>query len=668
MKRSFFLAMCIFLFHAAKANTYYFSSSTGSDDRSAKQAQNSSTPWKSLDKLNSFFSNLDAGDAVLLKRGDIFYGSITVSKSGSSGSPIIIGAYGSGDKPVITSLVTLTGWSADNAHRGVYQSAANQSLSSTVNTVLINGAPQELGRYPNSDAANKGYLSFQAHEGTTSITDNNLSSNVNWTGAELVLRQRRWVIDRDLITSQSGSTIFYSPSSKYEPDNKSGYFIQNDIKTLDKPGEWYYNPSSKQLSVFVGKNNPSSYTIQASSIDNLISSSNYSNVTFDNLQIEGSNVCGFIIKNGSNINIKNCDILFSGRDGLRVSNHKNLDIENCTVANSNNNGIDISGSNNVTLRNNSIINTSILPGMTGSGDGKGLALHCYGNGSIIEYNEIRNSGYSALDFNGDDVTIKNNFIDSFCIIKDDGGGIYSYTGYSKSARKGRVVIGNILINGVGAPQGTGYPNREANGIYMDVGSTGVEIMDNTVANTASGIFFHNAHDLTVKNNTCFNNKVGLYMQRNGNKIFIRNNIITNNIFFSKSPKQLAVSISTSGDDIDSIGSLDSNYYSRPLADDLVFKQSVAGNGGKNVTKLLTLDDWKNTYRYDPASRKSPVQYNNNANPDDYIRFEYNPSANNKTVNLGGTYRDVNNNVYSNSVVIKPFSSVILLKQPGKRFG
>jgi len=668
MKRSFFLAMCIFLFHAAKANTYYFSSSTGSDDRSAKQAQNSSTPWKSLDKLNSFFSTLDAGDAVLLKRGDIFYGSITVNKSGSSGSPIIIGAYGSGDKPVITSLVTLTGWSADDSHRGVYQSAANQSLSSTVNTVLINGTPQELGRYPNSDAPNKGYLAFQAHEGTTSITDNNLSSNVNWTGAELVLRQRRWVIDRDLITSQSGSTIFYSPSSKYEPDNKSGYFIQNDIKTLDKPGEWYYNPSSKQLSVFVGKNNPSSYTIQASSIDNLISSSNYSNVTFDNLQIKGSNVCGFIIKNGSNINIKNCDILFSGRDGLRVSNHKNLDIENCTVANSNNNGIDISGSNNVTLRNNSIINTSILPGMTGSGDGKGLAVHCYGNGSIIEYNEIRNSGYSALDFNGDDVTIKNNFIDSFCIIKDDGGGIYSYTGYSKSARKGRVVIGNILINGVGAPEGTGYPNREANGIYMDVGSTGVEIMDNTVANTASGIFFHNAHDLTVKNNTCFNNKVGLYMQRNGNKIFIRNNIITNNIFFSKSPKQLAVSISTSGDDIDSIGALDSNYYSRPLADDLVFKQSVAGNGGKNVTKLLTLDDWKNTYRYDPSSRKSPVQYNNNANPDDYIRFEYNPSANNKTVNLGGTYRDVNNNLYSNSVVIKPFSSVILLKQPGKRFG
>lgn len=670
MNRFLFLAMCVLCLHSAKANTYYFSSSSGSDDRSSKQAQSSSTPWKTLDKLNSFFSDLRPGDAVLLKSGDTFYGSITISKSGTSGSPITIGSYGSGDKPVITSLVTLSGWNADGSLKGVYESS-NTSFGSAVNLVLLNGVEQELGRYPNSDADNKGYLTFESHEGTSSITDNDLPSSVNWTGAELALRSKRWVIDRDPITSQSGNTIYYTPSSKYEPSNKYGYFIQNDIRTLDKEGEWYYNPSSKKLSIFLGKKNPSSYIIQASTIDNVISSNNNSNIVFNNLQIRGSNVYGFFIKNGSNISVKNCEVLFSGRDGVKVVNHSNFDIENCTVSNSNNNGIDFgfNGSNNATVRNNLIINTGVFQGMGGSGDGKAFGIHSYGNGTLIEDNQIRNTGYSAIDFSGDNVIIKNNFIDSFCITKDDGGGIYSFTGYNKGSHVGRKIIGNIVMNGVGAAEGTNSKKKSSNGIYMDVGSAGVEITGNTVVNTASGIFFHNAHDLVVRNNTCFNNSVGLDLQHNGNKSPIRNSTITNNIFFSKMPKQLAVSIASSEDDIDSIGILDSNFYSRPFSDDRFFKSSTQ-NSGKDNSQVFSLSDWKNMHKqHELSARKSPIQFNSNANPDNYIRFEYNPTENSKTINLDGNYIDINNKAYSKSIVLKPYSSVILLKQSGgKKFG
>ena len=78
------------------AANYYCSSTDGDDSRTSAQAQNSSTPWKSISKLNSFFSSLQPGDVVLFKRGDVFYGSITINKSGSAGSPITFDAYGSG--------------------------------------------------------------------------------------------------------------------------------------------------------------------------------------------------------------------------------------------------------------------------------------------------------------------------------------------------------------------------------------------------------------------------------------------------------------------------------------------------------------------------------------------------------------------------------------------
>src|SRR3954454_16421724 len=127
MKTSLLLLfVCPFL--TVNEATYYFSANSGNDSRSFSQARSSSTPWRTLSKLNSIFGTLQPGDKVLLKRGDVFYGSITVKKSGTSSSPITIADYGSGDKPVITSLIKLTGWVSKG--NGVYESY-NSALGST---------------------------------------------------------------------------------------------------------------------------------------------------------------------------------------------------------------------------------------------------------------------------------------------------------------------------------------------------------------------------------------------------------------------------------------------------------------------------------------------------------------------------------------------------------
>jgi hypothetical protein len=61
---------------------------------------------------------LSAGDSILFKRGETFYGPLTISTSGSAGTPIIIGAYGTGAKPILNFSFIVSGWS--EPANGVY--------------------------------------------------------------------------------------------------------------------------------------------------------------------------------------------------------------------------------------------------------------------------------------------------------------------------------------------------------------------------------------------------------------------------------------------------------------------------------------------------------------------------------------------------------------------
>src|SRR5580704_6813231 len=93
--RVFFLFIIFLLSNSGtKANNYYFSSTKGDDSRNSNQAQNPETPWKTTARLNSFFSNLKAGDSVFFHRGEIFYGAINIKKSGTLSQSIVFDSYG----------------------------------------------------------------------------------------------------------------------------------------------------------------------------------------------------------------------------------------------------------------------------------------------------------------------------------------------------------------------------------------------------------------------------------------------------------------------------------------------------------------------------------------------------------------------------------------------
>jgi hypothetical protein len=104
----------------AAGNTYYVSSSQGND---ANNGLSTDTAWKTLAKANA--KTFSPGDKLLLKRMDTWVSEcLVLHGSGTAASPIQVGAYGTGTKPIIAGDVTDTSftWSAVPGHAGVYSS------------------------------------------------------------------------------------------------------------------------------------------------------------------------------------------------------------------------------------------------------------------------------------------------------------------------------------------------------------------------------------------------------------------------------------------------------------------------------------------------------------------------------------------------------------------
>jgi len=81
--------------HTVHAATYYVDTS-GSDGNSGTSA---SAPWQSLGKVNSVA--FQPGDVINFKRGGVWTGTLTISRSGVSGNPITFQAYGTGNAPLL---------------------------------------------------------------------------------------------------------------------------------------------------------------------------------------------------------------------------------------------------------------------------------------------------------------------------------------------------------------------------------------------------------------------------------------------------------------------------------------------------------------------------------------------------------------------------------------
>lgn len=627
------------------------------------------------------------GDRILFKAGSTFTGTIIPTKSGTSTNRITYGSFGSGAKPIITGLSTVSGWTEVNKEgvvtpgTKIWRSNDITTLG-TVNMILINGVNTAYGRTPNT-----GYWTA-ASATATSITDGTRlnASTTNWTGANVAIRTAAWHLDRTTVTSASGSTINFSQPD-YKPEPQNGYFFQNHPYTLDLQNEWSSVPGSKKVMIY-SASAPTNVKVPTIEYGADLNGKNY--ITFDGLNFQGFNSHGVYVNGSTGITVQNSDFSFIADSGVYTYTNTgdSLTVSNSTFNEINSGGVITRQSGYTTVQNSTFNKIGNLEGMAGGpssgGDVNYTAVQVAGYSKVL-YNTITNVGYVGIRFNGPGVLVQGNYVDRTTYIKDDGGGIYTfpnegddrepviYTGANR-----RVVRDNIVLNSIGAPWGKKYLLGKSEGmcIYNDGTSSYTDYINNTMAYCRWGYFSNGGKHNTISGNTIYMVPNAIYGHATGDIYGISqkdykgetwttlegNNYTNNTIVLGATNAGLscgvanyALEVLNRGNTLPSDWTASNNIYANPLdqTNPLIYSEVGLSNG-----PCSTLAQWKTGTNKDTGTTGSPITVSSASS----IKFEYTTSSP-KTLDLSAGYVDMKGVVQACSRTIPAYSSVILLKKP-----
>jgi parallel beta-helix repeat protein len=586
------------------ATDWYFSAEPGAVQGSASpsvvKGQGPGSPLAGMESLNSKLAAAQPGDRFFLKRGDRFVGAVRCSARGDRRAPIIISAYGEGPNPLVTDLTRVSAWTKVGINVWTTRLVIPPNQGNYEPSMLLKAGQQiPKGRYPNANAPWGGFLVIGKHEGKTRIIPPGLPASPSWEGADVIMRSNNWVLDRLRVKSHANGVLTFSSESSYEPGDAYGFFIQNHPATLDQEGEWCHDRAKGEILLY-SAGDPNQTVYEYASRQILVDLRNSTGISLEGLDFAGSNTCMVMLDGSTAVSISGCGFRLAGRNAIFGEGFFQ-DFTFCAnvIMDTQNNAIQFERARNITLVDNQIIRTALVPGMGGHGDGQYGAIRVDADGLLIEGNRVESTGYMPIYFKGNDVMVRHNVVDTYGTVKDDVGGIYTWSDGRRTFRN-QVVAQNMVRNGKGAPEGK--PGTERNlveGIYLDDRTADVRVENNIVYAIAdAGVYIHNAHDLLVRDNIFFNNGVGMLFSHDGVALehAIRNVKMAGNFVFAASANQEMVRIGTWVDGDEPGVEFTGNTYSSPFRKTAQFTISLNGK----LPTVLDLSQWVSPSGRDPT--------------------------------------------------------------------
>lgn len=545
----------------ALATTYFVSSSSGNDTNDGLSSVTDGThgPWKTINKIHN--RSFSAGDSILFKRGDSWNERLIVFFSGNNNSPLVYGAYGTGDMPLINCADKITEWTLFDQNKNIWVAQINTTIKS-VSQVFVNDKRQTLSRWPNSgwntiDATASDGLSL--HSKSLTQPDN------YWNGTTLVIRSCMWSIDTKPITTSSGAaqTLKWDTALPYSvfATKGYGYYIENKFEELDLPGEYYFNASTHQLYLALEKGTiPEKQTIEIAARDNGVYINQKNHVTISNLKIVKAAINGILCYNSNNVKVLNCNTSNSKKDGISYYSSSGADLwlkENTISDVDEGHGISVVNSARTEIANNRI--TDIASDFTSPRQGGGIYMRGTEN-SRVDKNTITNTGGHGMHLANGPVNVSGNFLSNCVLIIQDNGAIYlngNHTGSFVEYNR----IENCPGNNDGTPD-SGGPGSTV-GLYSDETAFGAVFRYNLIVRCAYGIHIHKSYNTHVFNNTFYDNRyAAVSLQERANNQMYGNNV-KNNLCYALNPSAYTLIIRRFSTSDKPIGTFDNNLYYNP---------------------------------------------------------------------------------------------------------
>jgi hypothetical protein len=599
------------------------------------------THYTTIAQINAL--TLSAGDSVLFPVDTTFRGALNIGQSGTSGSRIVIGSYGTGDAPILLGSESLSGWTA----RG---SAYSAKPTTAVKELFANGNRMVIARSPNFNTV---WARTSNVSGSTQTDYSLARASGYFIGGKIRARTSEYTMCPRTISGDDGATLTFD-ATNFALENGKGFFVDG-VGVPDTVNEWVMNATADSV-LFMGitGTTPSSLTVEGvTQQHNVRILGNY--VTVENLDLrytDSSNV--MISGNRTGVKINNCSLTGSREGIMARGDNISCSITNNTIRDMHMDGMQIAGRLNL-IQGNTIECVGLWRGFNYGLAGEVNGISVGGTCDTIRANIIDSCGYNGIMADADSSVYEQNYLTKVCLNMDDGGAIY--VGASTYS-----VWRDNIIDYVGSDS-TGWNSGNAPynfALYMDLQTEGLRVENNTVAHSSgSGIFsqYYNTKD-TVRYNTFYDC---------GQNTFYAARYITyadgppTNMVFRGNILNAAESVLGGGQGIglcyrvnDAVdpgfGSMDSNTYVVPTTG---AHYLVETGFGTTWTEYATLGDWQGASAYDDNS--SQVSY---AVDDDTLI--YNATNETVVVNLPAVYKDLDGNTGLTSVSLAPWASKILL--------
>ena len=670
-------------------NKYYVSNAGNDawDGTSAEHVGGVSGPWKTLNKVNQQMTSFDGG-SILFRRGDRFEGMLDIKKQKN----ITFGAYGYGERPVLSGAVAVGDWSPLEGRSNVYKYQIPSDVKD-VAMVLRDNTSLPLGRTPNGNImTDAGFYTFNNRE-QTKLFDPELTDAEKLAGSEVVIRTNVWVYKSYQVSSVEGTTVNIINNERVPKKAgdqfllKASYFFQKNLNTLDVDGEWFFDAKEHTLYLYADTR-AFTKSVQYSTEPTVINILNSEDITLQGLKIEMANSAGIKVLTSKKINVRDCEITLCGQDGISVE-ASTIRIENNDITNCLGSGINANSKGRVVVTRNNITNIGLIAGRGVIRCGMSLS----GGNSEASYNRITNIGYIGIRHDGGNTHLRRNIIDTYNLVTHDGGAIYG-----NHDQNGTIIEENIIMNGMANAVGVGDSTLNIHGplctgIQCDLWTNNIIIRNNTISfpnilseGRYSGIHFNfNSYDNLVYGNTILAKGAGISTNDRdpyerapgeasppsmyGNR-FEENVIVSTSISSGRIRSMSNTSISmteTEQCDVEKQGVFINNVLASPFSGTKVVMEWQSNcNEGRTPTDdwFATASDWNDAREYAIGNLDAPIMVDPSSVPEDFIQLLTNDSDIPKTFPLhtGGKYLDPWGKSVSGSVTVAPWRSVILFKK------